>query len=320
MTIDIKKLVRENSAPSSEFSSNGHRINMLTHLESKPFQYHRNGWAWKDPNGSTVHLVRLSGPSGKRQNFENFMDKPSRHGTFNYERAHSVGDIFGAESPYGIGYLPKYVNQQTQKQGIEKHLKNLSEKHRSKDTDIYVTVTTEKYMDKGGFFIQSVGYRAEEVSAKETQQALMFETKISIDEERILKDGNMVSSAVSLYSVDGEKVSTQSIQRKAKVVDEWESDTQKDGFNKAAQGKQQKPAERGEKGSKQVKSTRHGLHGGPPPPKGPGMAVVRQQHREAMAKDHKKATGKSKPLPSKTESEKKPPQKGDLKKEFDRSR
>ena len=103
------------------------------------------------------------------------------------------------------------------------------------------------------------------------------------------------------------------------MANKWDRSIQ-DDFNKSADGKQQKSADRSGKGSEQVKNTRYGLHGGPPPPKGPGMAVARQQHREAMAKDHERATGKSNPTPAKSQSDEGIPQKGDLKKDFDRSR
>ncbi len=104
------------------------------------------------------------------------------------------------------------------------------------------------------------------------------------------------------------------------MADKWDRSI-KDDFNKAAEGKQGKPAQRSDKGSEQVKNGRYGLQGGPPPPKGPGMATVRQQHREAMAKDHERTTGKGGPsTPTKGERDKQTPQKGDLKKEFDRSR
>ena len=103
------------------------------------------------------------------------------------------------------------------------------------------------------------------------------------------------------------------------MVDKWDRSS-KDEFNQAANGKQQESNDRRDKGSEQIKNNQLGLKDGPPPPKGPGMATVRQQHREAMAKDHQRATGKTSSPPAKTKSDKKTPQKGDLKKDFDRSR
>lgn len=75
------------------------------------------------------------------------------------------------------------------------------------------------------------------------------------------------------------------------MADKWDHSIN-DDFNNADDGKQQKPAERGDKGSGQVKNNRHGLQGGPPQPRGPGMATARRQHREAMAKEHERARGK----------------------------
>jgi hypothetical protein len=108
----------------------------------------------------------------------------------------------------------------------------------------------------------------------------------------------------------------------ASVSDKWNRSIGGD-FNKAADRDQPKPQERPAGGSDQVRNTRHSLAGGPPPPKGPGMAMARQQHREAMAADHRKATGQDHAAPA---ADSKPPQKGDLsqkgdlKRDFDRSR
>lgn len=103
------------------------------------------------------------------------------------------------------------------------------------------------------------------------------------------------------------------------MTDKWDRSIKSD-FNNASSGKQQEPPDRSSKGSEQVKNTKLGLHGGPPPPKGPGMAAARQKHRQGMVKDHERATGKSASTLTKNQCDKKTPQKGDLTKDFNRSR
>jgi hypothetical protein len=103
--------------------------------------------------------------------------------------------------------------------------------------------------------------------------------------------------------------------------DKWDSDQHVDDFNKAARGEQEKQTDRDDKGSDQVKNSKLGKQDGPPPPKGPGMSELqRQKHKNEMAKDHQRATEKNGPQQNNDTPTKKTPQKGDLKKEFDRHR
>lgn len=66
----------------------------------------------------------------------------------------------------------------------------------------------------------------------------------------------------------------------------------------------------------QATNTRRSLHDGPPPQKGPGMAVARQRHREAMAENHTKAQQSQ----ATSKGQKTILQKGQVKKEVIRSR
>ncbi len=100
--------------------------------------------------------------------------------------------------------------------------------------------------------------------------------------------------------------------------DKWSRHIGSD-FNRAADPEQPTLPARASSGSDQVRNTENSLAKGPPPPKGPGMAIARQRHQEAMAADHRKATGQiDRAVPS--SPHRKAPEKGDLKRDFDRSR
>jgi hypothetical protein len=207
--MNIKDFVDKHSAPESEFAENGYHIKVAERqypgLTNEPYQYHRNGWAWKNREGATMHVVKLSDSTGKRQNYENFLDKESRCGTKKYQRAHSVGDMFGAESPYGIGYLPSSVNQRQQRLGIEGHLKTQSKQVRDQGHEFYLVVETRFFREKGGFFVKSVHYQAEALSEKGDKQARILACEIAVEDKTVAMDGAKANLSVSQYRADGEK-------------------------------------------------------------------------------------------------------------------
>jgi hypothetical protein len=59
------------------------------------------------------------GPPRRRAGFEEVLDPPPEAGLPGYERAHLLGAGFGVESPLGVLYAPRYVNQILHNKGIE---------------------------------------------------------------------------------------------------------------------------------------------------------------------------------------------------------
>lgn len=354
--MDIKRFLASHSVSEGEFASNGYRQAIeegnFPSLTANPYQYHRNGWVWKDIEGKTVHIVRVAGSTGERKDFEVFIDREARYGTVNYDRAHSVGDMFGVESPYGIGLLPSKINRSDQAHVIEKHFKELAEDYRQQSADLYLVTETSNFNEKGGFFVNSVHYQAIAVSPDADRQQTLYSVSLQVDDGSVVRDGDLATTSISIRGPDGEKIHSGNHawhglgndlndhalygyqyddqiddsnrlfeQETQAMVDKWDRSI-KDDFNRKAEGKERQSNDRGGKGSEQVGKSQSSLKDGPPPPRGPGMSIAREQHRAAMAKDHERAVADQSPTKNhgNTFSQDKKREKGDLKKEFDRSR
>jgi Bacterial toxin 4 len=85
---------------------------------------------WRDPDGDIRHEATLGGSIG-RAGMERLKYTATKHGNLpagpGYERAHSLGQGTGFESPYGIFYAPRAVNQTLQNNGIEKYMRSLAD-------------------------------------------------------------------------------------------------------------------------------------------------------------------------------------------------
>ena len=82
---------------------------------------------WQNDDGTIGHEASIRGSIG-RQDFERQKFSGGKTGLSsmkNYERAHSFGQGFGWESPHGIPYAPRYVNQTLQNNGIEQYIRAL---------------------------------------------------------------------------------------------------------------------------------------------------------------------------------------------------
>lgn len=65
------------------------------------------------------------GPPAPRAHYERkVLEAPSAAGLSGYERAHLLGAGFGVESPLGLYYAPRFVNQILQNRGIEETIRN----------------------------------------------------------------------------------------------------------------------------------------------------------------------------------------------------
>jgi len=80
---------------------------------------------WRNKDGSISH-EGIIGNSVGRKGLEKEWFTGTDTGLSNmgkYERAHSFGQGFGWESPYGLFYAPKTVNQKLQNNGIEQYIR-----------------------------------------------------------------------------------------------------------------------------------------------------------------------------------------------------
>jgi hypothetical protein len=101
---------------------------------------------WRDAVGGPIrHEATLGEPIG-RAGMERGMYSATEHGNLppgpNYQRAHSLGQGTGFESPYGVFYAPERVNQTLQNHGIESYLHDLAASSQPGETFRVVTRTT----------------------------------------------------------------------------------------------------------------------------------------------------------------------------------
>lgn len=98
----------------------------------------------KTPGGPIEHEATLGGSLG-RAGTERGMYTAGDHGNLpagpSYERAHTVGQGTGFESPYGIFYAPEFVNQTLQNHGFETYLRSVVAGARPDETFRVLTVT-----------------------------------------------------------------------------------------------------------------------------------------------------------------------------------
>ncbi|MFE5687001.1 DUF4157 domain-containing protein [Streptomyces sp. NPDC056512] len=106
-------------------------------------------------DGTTVIRSRVGRPSGRRGT-ENLLPSSVEVDVPGWERAHSQGNITGAESARGIRYAPKEVNQKLQKLGIEQAIRDL---FAQKASDVDVIMTTETRAHPGSLRLAKIAYR-----------------------------------------------------------------------------------------------------------------------------------------------------------------
>ena len=87
---------------------------------------------WRDTVGGPIRHEATLGEAAGRAGMERGMFTATEHGNLppgpHYQRAHSLGQGTGFESPYGVLYAPEHVNQTLQNHGIEAYLRDLGAK------------------------------------------------------------------------------------------------------------------------------------------------------------------------------------------------
>lgn len=108
--------------------------------------------------GKTVIKSEIGLPPGKRLGTENLLPRGVEVGRQGWQRAHSQGQITGAESGEGILLAPEEVNQGLQRLGIEQYVSDLNSQ---KATDTSIFMTTETNARVGTLALESIKYRIE---------------------------------------------------------------------------------------------------------------------------------------------------------------
>ncbi len=126
-----------------------------------------------DALGGIVIQSKL-GPAVKRSGFEKVLFPGVEVGLSGWERAHSQGAGTGFESPKAIRYAPQEVNQEYQRLGIERYLRDLA---KYKNTELWLTTVT--YTHPRSLRLKEIQYRVDEVLNGFSRR--LFEASIEIE-------------------------------------------------------------------------------------------------------------------------------------------
>lgn len=129
---------------------------------------------WRLENGGIAHDSYI-GPSHGRQRFEQEFYRPGEANRRGYERAHTLGQGTGFESPFAIPYAPSAVNQRLQNDGIEEFLRGLRDQA---PPGGHFHVITETHMRPGSLDLQSIIYRVE--FSQDGARTRLFEFNIDV--------------------------------------------------------------------------------------------------------------------------------------------
>lgn len=133
---------------------------------------------YRDALGAIVIQSRLR-PAVSRQAFETQMFPGVEVGLAGWQRAHSQGAGTGSESPHAIRYAPEEVNQQFQRLGIERHLRDCLD-GKPADVDLWLTTVTSTHIRT--LRLKEIQYRVDAVRNDESRR--LFEASIEIADSR----------------------------------------------------------------------------------------------------------------------------------------
>lgn len=134
---------------------------------------------FRDAFGSIVIQSRLRSAVG-RQGFERQFFRGIELGLPGWQRAHSQGAGTGFESSHAIRYAPAEVNQQFQRLGIERYLRELVEL-KPDDTELWLTTVTTTH--PGTLRLKEIQYRVDAVRRSRSRRIL--EASIEIEDSKI---------------------------------------------------------------------------------------------------------------------------------------
>jgi hypothetical protein len=163
-------LTRENSKPWPVVKADSQNLRLLMQFTERTF---------KDARGATVIQSRLR-PSPGRQGFEELLFPGIEVGLPGWQRAHSQGSGTGFESPNAIRYAPEEVNQEYQRLGIERYLRELVQ-IKSADTELWLTTVTTTHPRT--LRLKEIEYRVDAI--KNGLSRRLFEASIEVADRRL---------------------------------------------------------------------------------------------------------------------------------------
>jgi hypothetical protein len=117
------------------------------------------------------------GSPQKRKGYERKLKSGSQVGLTGWERAHSQGPGTGFESPKGILYAPRQVNQILQNKGIENFIRNL---YKDKPSDVNLNLTTHTTEHEGTQRLASIVYTLD--AERNGKKTTVFEVWIEVED------------------------------------------------------------------------------------------------------------------------------------------
>ena len=153
-------------APILEISFNRHAANFYDNAplpnSQLVLQFPDGTRVWRDSPGSPIRHETTLAPRPGRSHLERGHYTSSQHGNLSpgprYERAHTLGQTTGAESPYALFYAPRYVNQNLQNHGIEGYMRALVDNQLPNTSYRLVTETAAHPMTRR---LSQIHYRVE---------------------------------------------------------------------------------------------------------------------------------------------------------------
>jgi hypothetical protein len=144
---------------------------------------------WRDALGGTVIESRIGAPPG-RSGYERQYFPGVEVGLPGWERAHSQGSGTGHESAHAIRYAPAEVNQEFQRLGIERFIRELFD---AKAADVELRLKTVTYTHPGTLRLKEIQYRVDAVRRGVSRP--LFEASIEVENKR---DRPRVAAAVTI--------------------------------------------------------------------------------------------------------------------------
>jgi hypothetical protein len=135
--------------------------------------------SFRDALGATVIQSRLA-PAVSRQGLEKLMFPGIEVGLPGWQRAHSQGAGTGFESSSAIRYAPEEVNQQYQRLGIERYLRELFSL-KPADTELWLTTVTTTHPKT--LRLKEIQYRVDALKGATSRR--LFEASIEVADHRI---------------------------------------------------------------------------------------------------------------------------------------
>ncbi len=133
---------------------------------------------FRDPSGAIVIRSRLA-PAAERRDLEKQMLPAIAVGLAGWQRAHSQGAGTGVESAHGIFYAPEEVNQEYQRLGIERYLRELLQLTPRGVALWLTTVTSAHPLTRR---LKEIQYRVDAVRGRDSRR--LFEASIEVSNSR----------------------------------------------------------------------------------------------------------------------------------------